>query len=50
VSNPNEYDDAAYTKAVNDLNEAVGALWEAGASEENMDDEINNAVQNAVRE
>lgn len=48
--NPNIYDDEAYTKAVLELQNAIGNLWAAGASEENMDDEINNAVENARNE
>ena len=46
--NPNVYDDEAYTRAVNDLADAIYALWVAGASEENMDEEYKNAKENCA--
>jgi hypothetical protein len=46
MENPNEYDDAAYMRASNDLFEAVMGLWAAGASE----DEISGLFDNAMNQ
>ena len=47
MPNPNERNQAAVTKAVKRLHAAVAALWKAGASWEEIEDEIENA-QNEV--
>ena len=41
---PHEYDDEAYGAAAEELDDAIIALWEAGAST----DDIKNEVQNAI--
>lgn len=46
MENPNEYDDEAYTEASNAFFEAVQALWEAGAEE----DDIRRQFENALRQ
>lgn len=43
--NPNEYDDDAYTAAVVKLQSALYALWEAGATTDNIEDELENALR-----
>jgi hypothetical protein len=43
--NSNEYDDEAYTRWSNALAEAIGGLWEAGASEEDIKEEVRNALE-----
>lgn len=50
MANPNPYDDFKYIDAVEAVNSAIDKLWAAGASEEDMDDVINAAVKNAVRD
>lgn len=47
VDNPNEYDDDAFTRASVEANSAIEALFEAGASGENIADVIENALKNA---
>lgn len=49
--NPNEYDDDAFTEASNEalatgLANDLRAWWEAGASEQNIADEIRNVIEN----
>jgi hypothetical protein len=48
IANPNEYDDDTYTLAVTDLHDVIVSLWNAGASLENLCDEISNALENAT--
>lgn len=43
--NPNAYDDQQYLKASSDIPELVEALWEAGASLEDIERELQSAVQ-----
>lgn len=45
--NPNEYDDGDFLRASNKLFEAVADLWEAGASENDIMGELDNALENA---
>lgn len=45
--NPNEYNDEGYTKGVNDLVSAISLLWSSGATEEDLEREIENAKENA---
>jgi hypothetical protein len=45
--NPNEYDDDAYTAATIKLVSALSAMWEAGASTDNIEDELENALREA---
>jgi hypothetical protein len=47
MDNPNEYDDERYTSGSNDLIEAVGTLWEAGASEDEIRREFEQALESA---
>lgn len=47
MDNPHEYDDEQFVNASNDLDEAVGSLWEAGASEDDIKGAFENALQNA---
>ena len=47
MPNPNEYDDAAYLKASNDLHDAVSGLWYAGATADEIESELQNAKENA---
>jgi hypothetical protein len=47
-SNPHEYDDDAYVDAVDDLQDAVFALWEAGAGEDDIKNEFENALRNTL--
>lgn len=48
IENPNEYDDDAYTKAIQtfafNLASGIDALWDAGMEAEDIVDEINNAL------
>lgn len=44
--NPNEYDDDAFTRWANELDEAVAGLWEAGASATEIADLTTNAIGN----
>jgi hypothetical protein len=44
MSNPNEYNDEAYTQAALDLLEAIGDLYEAGITVDEMAAEIGAAV------
>jgi hypothetical protein len=49
TENPNAYDDDAYTEAVNELQgnvpEIIDKCWRAGASIDNLEDELQNALQ-----
>ena len=45
MENPNEYNDEEYNRGVEALQEAVADLWNAGASEDNIMDEVANAVK-----
>lgn len=56
-ANPNAYDDEAYLaaqlkvgRAASSLMEAVAALWQAGGTPENIEDELQGAFENAVSE
>lgn len=46
MSNPNEYDDDGYTRGVVALNRAIGVMWDAGATLDNIEEEISNAFEN----
>lgn len=48
MKNPNEYDDDAYTKASNELFEAVANLWNAGASQNDIESDFAAAMDNAA--
>jgi hypothetical protein len=48
IENENEYDDGAYTRATNDLANAVANLWNAGASLDNLESELEMALENAT--
>lgn len=45
--NPHTYDDDAYLEAVIALGRAVGKLWEAGLSAEEIEREWENALENS---
>ena len=44
AENPNEYDDEAYTQASNDLFDAIFAMWEAGAAEDDIQAIVKDAL------
>ena len=46
--NPNEYNDDEFTRWSNELHEAVGGLWEAGASYVEIIEATENALENQV--
>lgn len=46
MENPNEYDDDAYLRAMDELVSAVVAMWEAGASLDNIAEEVRNGLDN----
>lgn len=48
MSNPNEYDDDAYGEATGDLHRAVEALWDAGAEVEDIENELDLALDRVV--
>lgn len=52
--NPNEYDDGAYVEATmtlpDDITDAVTAMWKAGASVDDVRNEVTQALDNALRE
>jgi hypothetical protein len=48
MDNPNEYYYEAYAVASTDLHTAVEALWEAGATIDNIQDDLESAVENAT--
>jgi len=47
MDNPNEYDDDGYANYSGQLCTAIVALWEAGASFDNIQAEIENGFDNA---
>jgi len=47
MENPNEYNDEAYTSASNDLFSAISGLWEAGADEQDIQSQFDQALENA---
>lgn len=48
MDNPNEYDDDGYTRWSVEADSAIVALWEAGASLDNIEEILANAVENAT--
>ena len=46
MKNPNEYDDEAFSYASVKLMDAVGAMWEAGAELDNIEADIQSALEN----
>lgn len=44
MENPNEYDDDAFVEASNNLSDAINAMWEAGASIEDIRKEANDHI------
>lgn len=48
ISNPAEYDDDGYARGAVELTEAIGRLWDAGATVANLTDEIESAIENAA--
>jgi hypothetical protein len=50
VSNPNAYDQAAYNRAAKRLHAAIAALWKAGASVQEIEDEIEEAMREVASE
>jgi prophage DNA circulation protein len=50
MDNPNSYNDDAYTSAVGALQDTIADLWNAGADETNLADELSNALENATGE
>lgn len=50
MENPNEYDDGAYTSARMELDGAVYDLWQAGATEDDIKEAFENAIDNATKD
>lgn len=48
--NPFDYDDDEYTQATIELQHAISRMWAAGATEENIANEVENAIENAQDE
>lgn len=48
MHNPNEYDDDAWGQASMQLITAVEAAWDAGASIENIQDDVATGFENAT--
>ena len=46
AENPNEYDDEQFLRYSTELFDAVMALWDAGATVENIEAEFKNAIDN----
>lgn len=44
--NPNVYNEEAFLGASAQLDDAVLAMWEAGASEDDIVEEVKNAIKN----
>jgi hypothetical protein len=49
MENPNEYNEDQFLKASMELIDVVADLWEAGASEEDIKGEFENALRNALQ-
>jgi hypothetical protein len=47
TDNPNRYDDEEFTRWSVQADTAIVALWEAGASLENIEEIVKNALENA---
>jgi hypothetical protein len=47
VPNPNPYDQTAYDRAVKRLQTAIAALWKAGATPQQIEDEVEDAMLQA---
>jgi len=47
VENPNEYDDHSFAHYSSAVDSAIGGLWEAGASLDNIEEIVRNALENA---
>lgn len=47
MDNPNEYDDSGFTRGSLAISEAIGTLWEAGASLDDIKTEVENGLENA---
>lgn len=45
MENPNPYNDDKYAESSSRLHSAIGSMWEAGASIENIEDTISNALE-----
>lgn len=48
MKNHNPYNDVAYTAASIKLSRAISDLWEAGASQEDLETELDSAIDNAT--
>lgn len=48
MQNKNEYKDELFAQGSNELQTAIDTLWEAGASMDNIEGEIANALENAM--
>lgn len=46
--NPNEYNKDAFQSATYDLQDAVLAMWAAGAEEDDIKDEVRNAIEHGI--
>lgn len=47
MENPNPYDDGLFTKRSMDVSDAIGAMWEAGASIDDIANDVANGIENA---
>jgi hypothetical protein len=50
VANPNPYDEDAYHDAADRLHAAIADLWRAGATVQTIEDEVEDALCEAVGE
>lgn len=48
MDNPNAYDDGDYARWASETDTAIGGLWDAGASIDNIEETVANAVENAT--
>ena len=48
MKNENEYNDDAYVRGSNQIENGISTLWEGGASIDNIEDVISNALENTA--
>lgn len=46
MENPNEYDDDGFTQGCIQTSNAIGLLWDAGATLDQISEEVRNALEN----